>query len=46
MTHDELPAGHDRFSADSPTAPAHHHAVGMHLDKDVVTALEKPLPKR
>jgi hypothetical protein len=28
-------------SIDSTTARAHHDAAGMHLDEDVVTALEK-----
>jgi hypothetical protein len=28
-------------SIDSTTARAHHDAAGMHLDQDVLTALEK-----
>jgi hypothetical protein len=28
-------------SIDSTTARAHHDAAGMHLDQDVITALEK-----
>ncbi len=30
-----------RVSIDSTTARAHHDTAGMHLDEDVVTALEK-----